>query len=683
VQQRKAASIVATLAMGLVSEVVANTPQAGVSRTYPLDYFQTFAPKTALDIVARIPGFSIDYGSDVRGFAGGASNVLIDGVRPTSKSGGLREALARLPAEAVERIDMLDASQLGSESGGQGIVANVVRKESGRSGTWLTEAFSSRSGQVSPRIEANLSQSLGEWRTSTRLDIEWSRDPNSGSRIRTAASGLQTLVESEGRDSLFGNGSLSGEARRTLAGGILSVNGRVERARFERDTDRLGFAGTALVNGAPQLQAVSYAEETTDFELGADWSRTLGNDWSAKALVLATQQSFDAFSESYTQQPLGTVAFGSASKSDREKTEWIGRVTFAATGDRPLRPEVGVEAAFNRLDSRFNLQRLDSSGTLAQVQLPAANVVVSETRIDAFANLNWNINERWTATGGVGAESSEISVSGDASNRDSYVFLKPTASLTWRVNPRLEVRATVRRTAGQLDFESFAASAELASEREFGGNPRLRPDQATRAELSLDARRESGRAISVSAFHEWQRDVLEQVVLPSSAVGVGNAGDARLWGMNLAGTVPLEFVLPGLKLEATGEWRSSAFDDPVTGTTRDLTALVPWQYRTELRQDVRRGAWAWGVVFEDSGGEVAQFVSETFEFNPGRSIDVYVESGRVFGMKARFEVSKVGRQDFRAERTFYAPSRAGPITGLEVRRFDVGPFYMLRFEGNL
>lgn len=64
-------------------------------------FFADSRPDTALDMIARLPGFGLDTGdSDRRGLAGTAGNVLIDGVRPSTKSAIWRKSCAasRRPA---------------------------------------------------------------------------------------------------------------------------------------------------------------------------------------------------------------------------------------------------------------------------------------------------------------------------------------------------------------------------------------------------------------------------------------------------------------------------------------------------------------------------------------------------------------------------------------------------------
>jgi hypothetical protein len=66
-------------------------PTGTRATTYEASFFAPFAPRTALDIVRRVPGFTLDLGSaqgddaaDVRGFAGTAGNVVFNGARPSS-----------------------------------------------------------------------------------------------------------------------------------------------------------------------------------------------------------------------------------------------------------------------------------------------------------------------------------------------------------------------------------------------------------------------------------------------------------------------------------------------------------------------------------------------------------------------------------------------------------------------
>jgi hypothetical protein len=115
--------------------------ESGVT-SYPASYFAEFRPTTALDMLGRIPGFTFDGGdSSIRGFAGAAGNVLIDGERPPSRGDSLSSVLGRIPAGNVVRIDIVRGGAAGIDMQGKTVVANVIRrKASGLTGSVLGTA---------------------------------------------------------------------------------------------------------------------------------------------------------------------------------------------------------------------------------------------------------------------------------------------------------------------------------------------------------------------------------------------------------------------------------------------------------------------------------------------------------------------------------------------------------------
>ena len=135
---------------------VATEEKTLVSHSYSDEFFQQFNPQTALDMVKHIPGFNLDTGDNVRGFGAGAGNVLIDGNRPTSKRGGIQDALLRVPASQVLRIELIRGSASTGEAAGQSIVANVIRKEISTSVRWESKLEVASDGSINPICRSKL-----------------------------------------------------------------------------------------------------------------------------------------------------------------------------------------------------------------------------------------------------------------------------------------------------------------------------------------------------------------------------------------------------------------------------------------------------------------------------------------------------------------------------------------------
>src|SRR5262245_51414109 len=102
-------------------------PGDGAPLSYDADWYRSFAPRTALDMVRQTPGFTLDEGEARRGLSGAVGNVLVDGRRPSAKEQTLEEILQRIPAAQVQSIQILRGAQTAGDASGQSVLLNVVR----------------------------------------------------------------------------------------------------------------------------------------------------------------------------------------------------------------------------------------------------------------------------------------------------------------------------------------------------------------------------------------------------------------------------------------------------------------------------------------------------------------------------------------------------------------------------
>ena len=109
------------------------TSPAGSSRTYVPADFVRFAPRTALDMLSRVPGFTIRQEDQERGLGQATGNVLINGQRTSGKENDVVTELGRIPAQNVQRIDIVDGATL-DIPGLSGQVANVIVRSSAITG---------------------------------------------------------------------------------------------------------------------------------------------------------------------------------------------------------------------------------------------------------------------------------------------------------------------------------------------------------------------------------------------------------------------------------------------------------------------------------------------------------------------------------------------------------------------
>lgn len=665
-----------------ISQAFAQSSESQIAetQTYQRSYFDQFSPQTARDMVDRLPGFTLDIGTDLRGFGGSAGNVLVNGARPSSKAGGIEDALQRINAASVERIEVIRGSAGSSETAGQAVVANIISSQSDRTARWELQLERAAHARINVASELALAGTIAGWDASAIVSGSIERRPLDGTRITRDASDMVTFGELENSPSYVRRIAISSEGNRSFAGGTLSLNGRFSHTPGSTDTERFGSDGEIMQGRADQRRLILFERTTTDVEFGTDWTRPLSNGWSLKLLSLSSFEDSDSRQLSFLERPTGTDVSSSIFDSQQETFETVFRTTVGRSGEYRFQPEFGAEIAYNRLNSNLALQAEDLGGS-TNISLPAANVLVEELRGEAFANLIWRVSDRFTLETGLGAELSQISVSGDADNTQSFFFAKPFAALIYNPRPGLQFRLGVRRTVGQLDFTDFAASASAADDRLTAGNPSLGPDQTTRLSSSVDFRAESGAALNVEIFHEWRNDILEQIVLPSGAQGLGNAGSARVWGVTSTASLPLSFILPGGLIEAEIEFLDSTFRDPLLSGSRPISSIDSPNIFIEFRHDIPDAQISWGLSYR-APTDGPFFFADEISFNrDSRTWSAFLETTRFLGIKINFELAGIGRQNFFRRRSFFAPDRGGAFTGSETISRDRGMFAALTFSG--
>ncbi|HEX2762102.1 MAG TPA: TonB-dependent receptor plug domain-containing protein, partial [Rhizomicrobium sp.] len=164
----------------------------GIS-TYPAAFFDDSRPATAYDMVSRLPGFSLDTGNSARGFAGTAGNILVDGARPTAKTDDVSSILQRIPARAVDHIEVIRGGAPGIDMQGQTVVANVVRRKDALDQTILTASLTyTGAGQWAPAggIEYHGQSGVLRYEASlSRTAQVWDDSPGNGYRVVTKPGG--------------------------------------------------------------------------------------------------------------------------------------------------------------------------------------------------------------------------------------------------------------------------------------------------------------------------------------------------------------------------------------------------------------------------------------------------------------------------------------------------------------
>lgn len=643
---------------------LADASQRGVLVFTP-DFFAAQRPNTALDMVNRVPGFSIDNGSGARGFEGAVGNVLINNNRPASKNDSGSNVLGRTLANQVERIELIRGGAPGIDMQGYSVVVNVILKTTDSRQSILTwNAMLFEGGHDIYGGSYQFTQNKGDrsWGV-TLSDGMGSSDSNGvGRSIRRNAAGDVIRDERFENDGWGGGQSIRGNYTGPLFGGKLEGTARYGLNDYQNWTE---------LSSPTSLRRSDYAEDGDSGELGLTWTRTLNPRWTLETRLIHEFSSFDSVSGS-NETLNGTAAPEQQFKSDGDSSESILRALVRHERSPALTIEAGAEIAYNMLDVN---QAFTVGGV--GVPLPSASVKVEETRGEAFSKATWRINPKLTLEGGVRLEASTISQSGDADQEKSFFFAKPRLLATWTPMANNQLRFRFERELGQLDFGDFAASAELSDGTVFGGNVDLEPEQRWISELSYERRFWGEGVVSIGYRHDRIIDVIDRLPLPGGLSATGNIGDGTLDQLSLNVVVPLDKVgISGARFTFQNDWNKTSVTDPTTGEDRRISGVRPSQANVGFQQDITSWKTQWGINWLPRLGQATYDPDQTFAWRGADYLEAFVEYKPSPTLSLRAQLNLW--DDFTQQRTVYATRNPRTVAFVEERSIDPRTFVSLR-----
>jgi len=552
--------------------------QAAVT-SYPPAFFAAQNPGNARDMLERIPGFTLDSGSSVRGFEGAAGNALIDGQRPSSKSDAIDQILQRIPAGKVERIDIIRGGAPGIDMQGKTVIANVILKKGGGAHALIALSnYTLTNGRDFAGLRAEASGAFGDrtWELAARAGAGPDDGVSRGGRgvvlFANGAAPQISRLDSVGYDV---NGSLSGAGETPLAGGRLRLNGRYYKEKYNNpETD-------TILSPTPEVQVFGFAQRTTDTEVGGRYSRDFGPATKLELVALHTTRRRDNDSLS--------LVSGSASDflNHIESSETIVRGVIKRSLGVTFSVEAGAEDADNKLDSRtrYTIDGVNQA-------LPAANVRVEEKRSEVFGKASWRPSPKWTVDAALRYESSDISSAGDVVLAKSLAFAKPRLAVAWTPVPATQLRLRYEREVGQLDFNDFVASSNLTNSLGVtAGNPDLNPEQDWVTEAAVEQQLWKGASVLLTAQHYEITDVVDRGPVFATDGTVfdrpTNIGAGKRDVLTLDYTLPFDALgWKGALLKGEFIRRWTEVTDPTTGLKRAISYARPREWSVNFSQDL-------------------------------------------------------------------------------------------------
>lgn len=635
--------------------------------TFPASYFAQFNPTTINDMLDRVPGIELiragsgSLARDGDRGLGSESPILIDGKRLAGKANEADSQLARISADEVNYIEIIrgTSSDLDVQNAGQ--IVNIVLLESQSRSTIASDVTLNyhEDGTSSPAGSISWSKQSGAW--SYLLNGQVNTTYGNQENFETSLNGDLSLNEyidwgritEETQVGLNANLTYSPNNRDRFALNLLYNESEPENDVFRVFTD---------FNSAP---AFSYHDRETlpsdkeNWEIGGDYQHGFENGSRVKALFIVNQDSSATLRERFQANTVGgdesPTLYLDTSSRNRER---IVRSSYIMNLSDNQGLEIGIEAAQTILDSSL-LIAVPSSGPgnplfngLTSVPLPNANSTVEEVRYEPFAIHNWQINSRMSLESSLVAEWSEITQSGDLSNKRNFNFLKPKFDFRFNINNSLQAKFSLEKAVSQLSFGDFSRNTNDRDDDQdtFSGNPLLEPEESIRAEFGLDYRLPNdGGAINARYFYYDFDNKIGRIDASPSPTDLqstnGNVGPGQAYGLILNTSLRLGIInLPSALLTAVLTLQESEFDDdPFTPREHGFAPFDRGGLRLGYRHDVTSQnlsyGFDWLLLIKD--GRRGFDIDSEFDFVRPDVLSVFVEKVGYGDLTYRLEANNI------------------------------------------
>jgi len=608
---------------------------------YGLDFFERFEPLTVGDMLKRVPGVGflsdvLEYdGVRMRGLDSAYTKILINGKKVPGSGVDRSFFVDRIPAELVERIEIVRSSSADVSAEGIGGALNIVLKQdAGLDGGYLRAgALHFDDDKTKGTFGSVYGGTLGQYSYTLGLNAQGRHNPKSKVTNFSDEDGVFSARELEsdvrdGTDYSF-NGSLKGPLGpfEMALGATFVRTDRTEREdvqAFEVNDD-----------DALELDEIGAQDEDIDqrnYAFDATFTLPVGSGKSTLSLSYARFED-DIVSTELEADPEDPLVPTEREITDNTDTET--GVTLAHTFDLSRGSlKIGVDYLAKRRDGSITVFEID--GDEIEDDTPANGIYgIDEDRLDPFVKYDAKFGAL-SVEAGLRFETTDVDVRGDAGIASkSYEVATPSLHLKWALSDSTRVYASLARTVRRPDFDLIAPydlEEEPAEEDTLRGNPALDPERAWGLDAGFERR--IGRR-GIVGLNFLYRDIDDVIELTATGEDSGNGGfvftpqnvnSGKVWGAELDLSMPLEV----LNLEQTGvflnaAWLDSEIDDPILGTRRRFQNQPDYIVNVGFIQSLPAFGAAFGATYRKQGAGEQVVLGEKRRTSYDGDLELFVE----------------------------------------------------------
>ena len=480
-------------------------------RIYNVGKDLTVAGGTVSDVLDNVPSVSVDVEGNVQLRGNDDVRILING-KPSAITGlNSTEALRQLPAESIERVEVITSPSARYDAEGSGGIINIILRRSKLQG--LNGALTANLGYPERAgLNGNLNFRTGAFNIFTNTGYNYRNSP--GNSLNAT-----TFLDTDGN---FTNSIREERDFERIRKGLnanvgvewyINETASLTQSIFIRDANNTSettnnFSQVDIAgNGSSGFRFDPETETDQTFQYALNYDKQFNGDSDHKLTFAFQFETSDEVEESLIVQN----GFDSESVRTAEDQQRIFLQTdYVVPLGKQSQFEIGYRGDFNRLNTDFDVAFI--SPTLDELGITdPSNVLDYKETINAFYSQYGDVFGKFSVLAGLRYEATRLVINQletNDFNTNNFDAFFPTLNINFELDEtesfQLGYNRRVRRPRSRFlnPFPSRSSPTNL-----FQGNPNLTPSFSNQVELGY-LKRFKKLTINGSIYYQRATDVI-------------------------------------------------------------------------------------------------------------------------------------------------------------------------------
>lgn len=499
-----------------VSDARADYTNSIDKKVYDVNQNITNAGGTATDILQNIPSVAVDMDGKVSLRGSENVTILIDG-RPSGITGADRQAaLQQVPASMIDRIEVITNPSARYDAQGMAGIINIITKKDAKKGFNGSVTLGQGSNgkyngavNINNRMKKVNLYANYNWRTDnrwfTREGEQHTLTADTNFYFLTGGRGLSNDISHVGR--IGADFYLNAYNTLSLSGG---VNYRTSR---NDDSISYSFLDATRIYTSSFDRIVAERQKFLGGDMAFDYAKAFPGS-QRKLTASASLSYIDRQDRNEFRNSLADASPYQKNNADNVFATGIAQIDYTHPVNDSLRIETGLKYSLRNYDNNQAVLFTDSYGFFVTDTRYSDNFIFNENIYAGYVQAAMH-RGKFDMQAGVRAEQTQLTGTSSSTTADfenNYLGIFPSVSVRYTVKPGYEWQVSYSRRLnrpgnGQLNpFVDISDSINLRS-----GNPFLRPEYISSAELNLARSFENGISVSGTAYFRYTTDLISMV----------------------------------------------------------------------------------------------------------------------------------------------------------------------------